>query len=195
MRKISLLLLLFMIFVLVSSTVYAVEKKSALGAGNIALKFDYIKFTDDGLKDTDTDTGLYVGLEGYGKIVPNLYIGGEVGYANLEGDPYFGNTEFELTYVPLELNIKYAAEIAPSLTIDIGAGISYNYGDFKVSTGGISESVDDWLFGGQFFADANYIIDRFFIGINGKYKLTKDFKDFDFNLNNWTIGGQIGVMF
>ena len=194
MRKLS-LLLLCITFVLASSTVYAAEKISVLGAGNIALKFDYIKFTDDGLKDVDTDTGLYVGLEGYGKIVPNLYIGGEVGYANLEGDPDFGNTEFELTYVPLELNIKYAAEIAPSLTIDLGAGISYNYGDFKVSTGGISESVDDWLFGGQFFAGANYTIDRFFIGINGKYKLTEDFKDFDFNLNNWTIGGQIGVMF
>ncbi len=193
MRK--LLLLLFITFVLVSSTVYAAEEKSALGAGNIALKFDYIKFTDDNLKVADTDTGLYVGLEGYGKIVPNIYIGGELGYANLEGDASFGNTEFELTYVPLELNIKYAAEIAPSLTIDLGAGISYNYGDFKVSTGGISESVDDWLFGGQFFAGANYTIDRFFIGINGKYKLTEDFKDFDFNLNNWTIGGQIGLMF
>jgi hypothetical protein len=192
MRKLS-LLLLFITFVLVSSTVYGVEKKAALGAGNIALKFDYIKFTDDGLKDVDTDAGLYVGLEGYGKIVPNLYIGGELGYANPEGDVYFGKTE--LTYVPLELNIKYAAEIAPSLTIDIGTGISYNYGKFKVSTGGISDSVDDWLFGGQFFADANYTIDRFFIGINGKYKLTQDFKDFDFNLNNWTIGGQIGVMF
>src|SRR4030043_175984 len=188
MRKLS-LLLLFITFVLVSSTVYAAEKISVLGAGNIALKFDYINFTDNGLKDADTDTGLYVGLEGYGKIVPNLYIGGELGYANLEGDPYFGNTE--LTYVPLELNIKYAAEIAPSLTIDIGTGISYNYGEFKVS----SSSVDDWLFGGQFFAGANYTIDRFFIGINGKYKLTEDFKDFDFNLNNWTIGGQIGVMF
>jgi hypothetical protein len=192
MRKLS-LLLLFTTFVLVSSTVYAAEKISVLGAGNIALKFDYIKFTDDGLKDTDTDTGLYVGLEGYGKIVPNLYIGGEVGYANPEGDVYFGKTE--LTYVPLELNIKYAAEIAPSLTIDLGTGISYNYGEFKVSAGGISDSVDDWLFGGQFFAGANYTIDRFFIGINGKYKLTEDFKDKDFNLNNWTIGGQIGVMF
>ena len=188
MRKLS-LLLLFITFVLVSSTVYGVEKKAALGAGNIALKFDYIKFTDDGLKDTDTDTGLYVGLEGYGKIVPNLYLGGELGYANIEGDPYFGNTE--LTYVPLELNIKYATEIVPSLTIDIGTGISYNYGKFEVS----SSSIDDWLFGGQFFAGANYTIDRFFIGINGKYKLTEDFKDFDFNLNNWTIGGQIGVMF
>ncbi|OGW36505.1 MAG: hypothetical protein A2Y97_14090 [Nitrospirae bacterium RBG_13_39_12] len=191
MKKV-LFLLLFVVFLTASTAVYAAEK-APLGNSNIAVKLDYIKFTDDNLKDADVDTGLYVGLEGYTTIMQNLYLGLEVGYANPEGDAFFGNTE--LTLVPIELNLKYSAEAAPSLAFDLGAGISYNYGEFEVSGGGSSDSVDDWMLGGQFFADINYKIDNFFIGINGKYQITEDFKDYEFDLNNWRVGGQIGLMF
>jgi hypothetical protein len=56
---------------------------------------------------------------------------------------------------------------------------------------------DDWLWGGQFFADINYIVgDVVYIGINGKYKIAeKGIKDYDVSLNNWMVGGQIGVKF
>jgi hypothetical protein len=43
--------------------------------------------------------------------------------------------------------------------------------------------------------DLNYTMNQFFIGVNTKYQLTEDFKDFNYNYNNWRIGGQLGVMF
>jgi hypothetical protein len=176
-----------------STTVYAAEK-FALGNSNVAVKLDYIQFTDGNLKDADVDTGLYLGLEGYGRIVDNLYLGAEVGFAQPDGK--IGILDSELTYVPIELNLKYAINASPDLVIDIGGGGSYNYGKFRISGSGIdNSSVDDWLFGGQVFADLNYKISAFFIGINGKYQITEDFKDFDFHCSNWRIGGQIGVSF
>jgi len=87
----------------------------------------------------------------------------------------------------------------PNFVIDLGAGISYNYIKEEATASALgnteSASIDDWLFGGQFFVDMNYTIDQFFIGINGKYQLTEDFKDFNYSYNNWRVGGQIGIMF
>ena len=64
-------------FVLVSTTVYSAER-ALLGNGSIAVKLDYITFTDNHWSGQGDD-GLYVGLEGYGEIIPNLYLGGEIG--------------------------------------------------------------------------------------------------------------------
>jgi len=186
------LFLTIVVCVMASTTVYAAGK-IALGNFNVAAKVDYIQFTNGDLKDADVDNGLYVGLEAYGRIVDNLYLGAEVGYAQPDGK--IGTLHSELTYVPIELNIKYAIDASPDVIIDIGGGGSYNYGKFKISGNGSADSVDDWLFGGQVFADLNYKIGAFFIGINGKYQLTEDFKDFDFHCSNWRIGGQIGVSF
>ncbi len=179
-----LLLMLTVAFILASTTVYAAQK-APLGVGNIAVKLDYIYFTDDAFDDADIDSGFYVGLEGYGMIVPNLYLGVEGGYAN----PDDNNTE--LTFVPIELNLKYAIEATSNFVIDLGGGGSYNY--IEIESG--AESEDDWIWGGQFFVDLNYTIDQFFLGISGKYQITEDFEDSGIDLNNWRVGGQIGVMF
>lgn len=204
-------------FVLVATSAFSAERVP-IGNGDIAVKFDYINFTEDVLENSDVDTGFFIGLEGYGKIVPNLYLGVEVGYANPDGNisgcvdvPYYGtvcgSADTEVTFVPIELNLKYAIKAAPNFIIDFGAGPSATYvkEEATVSAPGISESasVDDWIFGGQFFIDLNYTIKQFFIGFNAKYQFTEkpeyDFRGYtikaDYNYNNWRIGGQIGIMF
>ena len=191
MKKLLLFLLTFA-FIIASTSVYAAQT-APLGSGNIALKLDYVDFTNGDLDDTDVDTGLYLGLEGYGEIAKNLYLGMEVGYTQPNGDT--GSYDTELTFVPVELNVKYAVESGTDFIIDFGAGASLNYGEFKISGPGLSDSVDDWLFGGQIFTDLNYKIDRFFFGINAKYQVTEEFEDYDFDMNNWRIGGQIGIVF
>ncbi len=187
---------LIMAFLAASTAAYAAQKAS-LGIGNIAVKADYISFTADEMEGSDTDTGLYLGIEGYGKIAPNLYLGAEVGYANPEGKALGFDTE--LTFMPIELNLKYAVESTPNLAVDFGIGASYNYVEEKASGYGVSVSIDDWVFGGQIFADLNYKMDMFFIGINAKYQITgkADFKeiDTDYDYSNWRIGGQVGLMF
>lgn len=172
MKKI-IFFLLIMAVVLTSSSIYAAQK-SPLGLGNIAVKLNYISFT------ADDDTGIYVGLEGYGEIRPSLYLGAEVGYAN-------SISETDI-FVPIELNLKYAIKTTPDFVIDMGAGGSYNYVEEE-------DSGNDWLFGIQFFADLNYTIDKFFIGVNAKYQRTEHFKDSMKDFNNWRFGGQIGIMF
>ncbi len=202
MKKLCLFSLIIA-FVLVSTTVYAAER-APLGKGNIALKLDYLQFTEDDLDDLDANTGAYVGIEGYTYIAPNLYLGAEVGYANPEGEAklstFFGSVDVdtEIDYIPIEVNLKYTLEaILPNLVIDLGAGVSYNYARAEVTVGSgfASESDDDihWLLGAQCFTDLNYKINEFFVGINGKYQITEDFEDVNFN--NWRIGGQIGIMF
>ena len=206
MKRVLLLCSLVMAFLMVSTSVYAQQRKAALGLGNIALKVDYISFTEDDWKDLDVENGLYVGLEGYGQIASNLYLGAEIGYANPDGqvrlfNPFFGtvNADTDLTYVPVELNLKYAIEVAPNLVMDFGAGVSYNYTKVEISALGTSADEDDWLFGGQFFADLNYKIGQFFIGINAKYQMTQDLEindiDTDVSADNWRIGGQVGIIF
>jgi len=195
MKKIFLLLLIAG-FILTSSTVFAAER-FPLGEGNVAVKLDYIKFTDSDLKDIDVDSGFYIGLEGYGLITEdNLYLGVEAGWTSPSGDftdPVAGSTGTRLTYVPIEVNLKYAVAATQTVVFDIGAGLSYNYAKLKM----YGDSADDWMFGGQAFMDLDFTFNHFFFGISGKYQIGQDFKkdDRQFSCNNWRVGGQIGVMF
>ncbi len=181
------------VFVMTSSVLYAQEKRAPLGNGNFALKLDYIAFTDSNFDKRGTeDDGLYIGLEGYAKIIPNLYLGGEVGGAvNIE---IFGE---EISFFPLELNSKYAIELVPNLAVDFGAGVSYSYAKLREHSlfFGSRNERSDWLFGGQFFTDLTYKIHWFSIGVNAKYQITEDFRSEGTNLSNWRIGAQIGVVF
>ena len=90
-----------------SSAVSAAER-APLGKGNFALKLDYIVFTDSYFDPGgNQDDGVCVGLEGYGEILPNLYLGGEIGTAtNVEA------AGEEISFYPLELNLKYALKTA-----------------------------------------------------------------------------------
>ena len=188
MKKIFLVLLLAL-FLMTSSTVFAAEKVP-LGMGNLAVKADWIKFTDI----PRANSAFYIGLEGYGAIAENWYLGMEAGYAKPQGT--INGSDRKMTYVPIELNLKYAAAVAQNTALDIGAGISYNYSKWVWSGSGLPESRDDkWLFGGQFFADLNFTFNNFFAGISGKYQITQEYKRFDFKADNLRLGGQVGVMF
>lgn len=189
------LVFLFCIFAVISTS-YAGEE-APIGAGNIAIKVDYIDFTDDVIGDVDVDTGLYLGIEGFKEIADNLYLGAEVGYANPKGSvsAFIEDIETELTFIPVELNLKYAVKAASNVVLDIGAGASYSYVEEDASTSNDSASDTDWLLGGQVFIDLNYTIDNFFVGLNGKYQLTEDIEGADYNYNNWRVGGQVGFIF
>jgi hypothetical protein len=177
----------------VASTAVSAQEKAPLGNGNFAVKLDYIVFTDGHFDDVgNEDDGLYIGLEGYGKITSNLYLGGEIGTGtniDLGGE--------EITFVPVELNLKYAKEAARNFVVDFGAGLSYSSVEiqYRPFFGAAREKRDDWLFGGQVFADLTYKINWFSIGVNGKYQITEDFKDEGIDLSNYRLGVQLGIVF
>ena len=181
------------VFLMTSAVLHAQEKRVPLGNGNFAVKLDYIAFTDSGFDKRGTeDDGLYIGLEGYAKILPNLYLGGEVGGAvNVD---VFGE---EISFFPVELNSKYAIELARNFVVDFGAGVSYSYAKLQERSlfFGSGRERSDWLLGGQFFADLTYKIQWFSIGVNAKYQITEGFRNEGINLNNLRIGAQIGVVF
>jgi hypothetical protein len=193
MKKLILVSTLILSFVILPLAVC--NAASPLGIIHFGAKVDYIEFTDSFLEDTDLKKGTYFGAEIYSIILPNLYLGLEAGYSNPSGT-YLGN-DTELTYVPIELNAKVALEPVKNLALDVGAGVSVNYGEMKSTILGVPVTEDDWLWGGQFFADINYIAGGVvYIGINGKYKLAESgLKGYDVTLSNWMIGGQIGVKF
>jgi hypothetical protein len=184
--KTILLFSMCLIFIATSANVNA-ETKASLGKGNIAVKFDYIVFTDSQL-DSEDD-GIYIGLEGYGRIMPNFYLGGEVGQAinvAVSGE--------DISFFPIELNVKYAFETVRNLVLDFGAGGSYSYAEIQHQTP-FGDTQDDWLFGAQFFTDLTYKIRWFTMGINAKYQITEQFKDESLDLNNFRLGIQFGAAF
>jgi hypothetical protein len=124
-------------------------------------------------------------VEGFGEIVPDLYFGAEVGYA--APDEGF----LELTYIPFEINLKYAVEPASGLVVDMGGGFSFNY----VEVEDFFTSEDDWLFGGQVFADLSYKAGVVYFGADFKLQLTEDFEDSSVDFNNWRLGGHLGIIF
>ena len=205
MKKLFVLSLLVM-FVFASTSVFAAERY-ALGMSNFALKVDYINFTDDVFDNIDLDNGIYVGIEGYYAVMPNIYLGMEIGWAGAENDDKIGNlkVDIDVTYIPIELNLKYMAEIAPQLVLGVGGGISYNY--FEIEANRIDRDADDWVFGGQIFAELNYKMDDFwFLGLETKYQWTEDLKFDDVGINgrdfdtktsadNWRIGARVGFVF
>ncbi len=193
MKKSVVLILLLASFILTSSLASAANLDLGnLGVNNFTFKLDSIKFEDNALNGLDT--GTYIGLEGYGDLGYNFYLGGEVGYAHIDKSAGGFEEARELIYVPIELNLKYSVKIINHLIFDLGAGGSYNYTDLTVGTN--SASADkEWLWGGQFFGDLNYKIGQFFLGLNAKYQITNSGKHFDNNFNNLRLGGQIGVMF
>jgi opacity protein-like surface antigen len=207
-------------FLLSFSPAYA-QMNEPLGNGHAGIKVDKINFTAGDLKDLDAEDGVYLGLDAYWNVSPNIYIGGEIGWASPDGsrsesflDPFFGPTpvtitlDSEITYIPIEVNAKYVTKLEDNLSVSLGGGISLNRldADIKASLTGfpsLSDSDDDWLFGGQVFIDLNYKMNNFFVGLNGKYQLTQDsdlqFSNFgvdtDADASNWRIGGQIGWIF
>jgi hypothetical protein len=193
---------LIMAFVLASTVVYAQEKaqpgKAPLGIGNLGLKFEYIDFTENMFEDLGIEDAFYVGVEGYAEISPGVYLGAEIGYANPDGRGKIGRIGMntDLTFIPIELNLKYALKAYRNIVVDFGGGACYNYVEANVSeeTKRI-KSGDDWLFGGQLFLNLNYTIDQFFIGLGAKYQITDEFEDWNENFNNLRFGGKIGIMF
>ena len=188
MKKIVVALLLSASFVLLSTVGYA-EEKITLGKNNFAIKVSAINFDNK-----NTDDGVYVGAEGYKEIEKNLYLGAEVGYTSNDGSvEIFGAAvKSDVIFMPIELNMKYAVRILNNLIIDLGVGGSYNYAKEEISG---SDSVDEWLFGGQFFGDVNATIGKIFLGINSKIQFTDKGRDTAKNYSNWRFGGQIGVIF
>ena len=175
-------------YVLTPATMQA-QVIAPLGKANFEIKFDYIVFTD-GYFDNflNQDDGIYVGIEGYGYIAQNIYLGGEVGQGvnmSLSGE--------EINFVPIEINAKYTRGFASNFVIDFGAGFSYSYAELTNQISN-SEVREDWLFGGQIFIDLSYRIKWFSIGVNTKYQITQSFKEEDLDLSNFRLGVQIGII-
>lgn len=169
------------------------EQKELLGQGNVALKVGLGVFTSDFLESVDHTT--FLELEGYYRITPNIYLGGNIGTTFI-GEDVFSLFTKEINYYPVELNVKYAKELGARFVIDGGGGVSFNYATIRINnvlTPDYDES--DWLLGGQVFADLICKFNWFSIGIYGKYQMTQDFRDLDADFSNWRGGLQVGVIF
>jgi len=163
----------------------AAEEEAALGNFLFGLKANYIGFTDEVWAHGSVDDSFYLGLEGYAEITRNIYLGGEVGYVHSEEitDAVLGYSvghNRQLTLIPIELNVKYAIEVAPHFTFDFGAGVSFNYAspaeEMFLYIYETSYEDSGWLFGGQFFADLTYKVKWFFMSINWKYQITETYE-------------------
>lgn len=176
-----------------------------LGAGGARIKLAYLGFTDSILDDYRIDHPTYVGLEAYWKVHPQLYVGGEVGYANQDSsagilvDTVWRRAETEITYVPIELNVMDVIPFGEHVQTRFGIGVSYSYVHIESDPppGGImlksTDNDEEWLIGGQLFADISYHINNFFFGVDVKLQITSDWGDEDYT--NGRIGGHLGWAF
>ncbi len=194
MKKIVGALLLMLGGLVFGSMGFAAEK-ATLGKNNFSVKVSSIHF-DDG----DTDNGISVSAEGYKEIEKNLYLGVEAGYTNVDGKVNLSGTrvDSDIVFLPIELNLKYAIRITNHLIVDFGIGGSYSYVKEEISRADEwweSVDLDEWLFGGQCFADVHVTIGKMIIGVNGKVQVTDKSRDAGKNYSNRRIGGHIGIMF
>jgi hypothetical protein len=214
-------MLIGIVFVLAPAVIQA-EQKALLGTGNFAVKIDYIAFSDSFYSEIHDEESGYVGLEGYGRIAPNIYFGGELGYSSVSSSHIiksiiFGlfdaeHDEVSADFTFLELNAKYAKDLGRYFVFDAGGGLSLNNADVSFETydwievGGVRTSTltasreeSQWLPGAQFFADLAFKYQWFMFGLNWKYQFTSDFEDtasgYKFSLNNWRFGMQLGGVF
>lgn len=195
MRKIFPLVLIAVF--LSCSTAFCAEKKASQELG-LALKADYINFTDSFVKTNDLGKSIYMAVEGYGHIAPEILLGLEVGIANPSST--VNNRKTELTYIPIELNVKYVGEFRPNWNFCIGGGLSYNYAEETVVSGGSAFKNDDWLAGGQAFAELLYSSGSYFVGVEYKRQFTDNFEGGTaavpaHRYSNWRLGGLAGVFF
>jgi len=179
------------------STAYCAQEQAGTGLG-LALKADYMNFTDGFVESNDIDKSIYVAVEGYAHLAPEIFLGLEVGIANPSST--VGNNKTELTYIPIELNAKYVGEFLPSWNFGIGGGLSYNYAEETVVSGGSSFNNDDWLLGGQIFAELLYASGNYFVGFNYKRQFTDNIEGGSgavpaHRYSNWRLGGLAGVLF
>src|SRR3989304_1326423 len=181
---------------LISFAINANAEENAPGNWHVAAKVAHISFTDSVLEHVGLDESVYYGIEAYAKAAPKFYVGGEVGYVNEKGA--FSNASYvgtELTYIPIEVNIKYFIQDTGRLSFAIGGGVSQNYVEENTYYYG-TYTWEEWLFGVQAFADLSYRFgDRYFAGVNAKFQLTEDMEDSSYGYDNIRLGAHVGVVF
>ncbi len=182
---------------------------------DVALKVDYFHFSDSQIKNLNAGDGVYIGVESYKRLFcPNLYLGLTIGWAGTSGsvsgvvsgfgfEPAFLSANSSIDYVPIEFNLKYVIPISPCFNFAFGGGPSINYfsisSDAVTNAGSVHLSDSDWVWGGQFFAELNYNISNWVVGIDLKYQLTEDLHlfgvDTQAGADNFRAGGRVGFKF
>lgn len=167
------------------------QEGAPLGKATVSVQLGYIAFPD---APSEADDGVYLALEGYVKIAPNLYLGGMVGSADTT--ELLSDESTELRFI--ELNVKYAIEALSNLIVDAGGGVSYShaeYDNFHLFSSVADEHEEEWLAGGQLFADLIYRINWFSLGINAKYQITEEMSAAGYSYSNFRTGLQVGFIF
>ena len=216
MKRFLLLSMLVFSLVFAASTVSA---ETCPMGGGFAVKVDYFHFFDSAIKSSNAQDSVYVGGEYYHQFFfPNFLLGIEAGWAGPSGtftDNSLGfpiSQDTDITYVPIELNMKYVMPLSPCFNFALGGGVSANYMNVDVTLTtpllpGVSVNGSDsqWLFGGQFFGELNYKYQCWEFGIDAKYQLTNE-KNFNFGAggvtatqslsgDNLRAGGHIRFLF
>ncbi len=193
MKKI--LFALIAVFIICAATAHA-EEKAPIGKG-LALKIDYIDFTDGFLSDNDIDKSVYLGVEGYAKVAEQIYFGLEVGITSPSGT--VNGQKTDLTYVPIEINAKYVSDFLPGVGLSVGGGMSANHASETVVSNGSVFNNSGWVLGGQVFGEALLTQGNFFAGFNVKYQFTDNLVGNGeipaHRFSNWRLGGLAGLLF
>ena len=183
------------LYVMLLVGIFCSPAYSQMANGSVGVKVDYISFPDSNLGDADVDAGIYYGLEAYKSVLGGLLqVGGEIGYANPDGEVKVSGTTIksEFRFVPVEANAKFVSHLGDSLSYSIGLGLSMIFVDADLRTV-LAVDEDNWLWGGQFFGELNYAVGNFIIGLDAKYHWTESFKDDDYH--NIRAGAHIGWQF
>jgi len=126
-----------------------------------------------GASSGDVDDGYIINLS-YGRYFTRLFsLEGEAGYFEADGG------RFDLDGVPLMLNGRVSI---PLWLLELYGGLGIGTIYFDASGGGFDE--DGWLLAGNALLGTNLVVlDRFTLGLEGKYYVTEDDGDLGSDLD------------
>lgn len=160
--------------------------------GSFGVMGSYILVTDFQKGTMNTTYSWYGGLNVYGRVVNNLYMGVEISYVQWKTYTSEQNrTDLAKVFmIPVEANAKYGFEIFPNIVFELGMGLSYAYANYR--------SQHEALFGFQLFPSINFKFnDSGYVGMRFKYQFLQNIDEYSnfYGVGSVRVGFHLGTIF
>lgn len=197
---------LYIIMIVALHSAAAFADDAATPATGLSVKAGVIGFRDP-LVDVN---GPYVGIEVFSRVSESVSVGGQASFGmmlNRADDLAAGSAVDDLTYIPVELNVRYSVPLGEHILAGLDAGVSLNgIVEKKQQCGMILISLDPVQYcsttttqllrlGAQVGLTVDVTSGTFRAGLDGTYQATDGDDSAAGKYSNYRLGVHAGWLF